>query len=211
MVSGFGLREGICLEHLSAPLRLRDPLIAACEAQERLRARAPGFGSELATWVKTVLPPVDAAEGRLIEAAARLVDVSWRTHPDYRVAGSWEAVTRTTITDIGHAGRVFLGAILSTRYKRSWRGQDRSRMLDLLASEAIDRAVRFGLAFRVGAVLSGSAPGVLPGCRVVHAPGRLELILEGPAARLAGEEVDKRLRHLAGELGVAGVVRQVAG
>jgi hypothetical protein len=42
---------------------------------------------------------------------------------------------------------------------------------------------------------------------VVHAPGLLELVLEGPAAPFAGEEVDKRLRHLAGALGVAEVVR----
>ncbi|HUV33129.1 MAG TPA: hypothetical protein VMW31_06115 [Devosiaceae bacterium] len=211
MVSGFGLREGICLEHLSATLRQLDPLIAACDAQEKLRARAPGFGADLAAWVRTVLPPLNAAEDRLIVAAARLVDVNWRTHPDYRVAGSWETVTRTTITDIGHAGRVFLGAILSTRYKRSWRTQDQSRMLELLDAATIERAVRIGLAFRLGSVLSGSTPGILPSCRVVHAPGRLELVLEGQAALLAGEEVDKRLRHLTGELGVAGVVRQVSG
>jgi exopolyphosphatase/guanosine-5'-triphosphate,3'-diphosphate pyrophosphatase len=210
MTSGFGLREGVCLEHLPAPLRWRDPLIAACDAQEKLRARAPGFGSELASWAKTVLPPLNAAEDRLIDAAARLVDVNWRAHPDYRVAGSWESVTRTTITDIGHAGRVFLGAILSTRYQRSWYEHDRSPMLELLDGEAINRAFHFGLAFRLGAALSNSAPGILSSCRVVHAPGLLELVLEGPAAPFAGEEVDKRLRHLAGALGVAGVVRQVA-
>jgi len=210
MISGFGLREGICLEHLSAPLRSHDPLIAACEAQEKLRARGPGFGKDLAAWVKTVLPPLNSAEDRLIEAAARLVDVNWRTHPDYRVSGSWEAVTRTTITDIGHAGRVFLGAILSIRYKRSWRDQDQSRLLELLDTQTIDRAVCIGLAFRLGAVLSGSSPGILPLCRVEHTPGRLQLVLEDQAALLAGEEVDKRLRHLVGELGVAGALRQVS-
>ena len=208
MISGFGLREGICLEHLSAPMRKHDPLIAACDAQEKLRARGPGFGPDLAAWVKTVLPPLNATEDRLIGAAARLVDVNWRTHPDYRVSGSWETVTRTTITDIGHAGRVFLGTILSTRYKRSWRTQDQSQVLELLDKKAIDRAVRLGLAFRLGAVLSGSAPGVLRDCRVTHTAGLLEMTLEGQAALLAGEEVDKRLRHLAAELGGAGVVRR---
>lgn len=211
MISGFGLREGICLEHLPAPLRWHDPLIAACGAQEKLRAREPGFGPELAAWVKTVLPPQDAEEERLIDAAARLVDVNWRTHPDYRVSGSWETVTRTTITNIGHSGRVFLGAILSTRYKRSWREHDRSGMLGLLGPGAIDRAVRFGLAFRLGAVLSGSTRGILQDCRVIHAPGILELVLEGRAALLAGEEVEKRLRHLADKLGVSALLHQAAG
>jgi exopolyphosphatase/guanosine-5'-triphosphate,3'-diphosphate pyrophosphatase len=207
MVSGFGLREGICLEHMPASVRVLDPLIAACDAQEKLRARAPGFGPELAAWVKTVLPPLDATEGRLIEAAARLADVNWRTHPDYRVSGSWETVTRATITDIGHAGRAFLGVILSTRYKRSRRVLDQSRVPGLLTSTAIDRAVRIGLAFRLGVVLASSARGVLTGCKVVHTPDRLELVLEGQAAELAGEEVEKRLRHLASELGVDGELR----
>ncbi len=209
MVSGFGLREGVCLEHMPVSVRAQDPLIAACEAQEKLRARAPGFGPELAAWVKTVVAPLDAAEDRLIEAAARLVDVNWRTHPDYRVAGSWETVTRTTITDIGHPGRVFLGAILSTRYKRARRVLEQSRMPGLLDAGAIERAVRLGLAFRLGAVLSGSTPGILSGCRSVHAPGRLELTLVVQAADLDGEEVDKRLRHLTSELGVDGVMHAV--
>jgi exopolyphosphatase/guanosine-5'-triphosphate,3'-diphosphate pyrophosphatase len=206
MVSGFGLREGICLEHMPASVRALDPLIAACDAQEKLRARAPGFGPELAAWVKTVLPPLDAAEDRLIEAAARLADVNWRSHPDYRVSSSWETVTQTTLTDIGHAGRVFVGAILSTRYKRSRRVLDRSRMPGLLNGDAIDRAVRLGLAFRLGAVLSGAIPGILPGCKAVRSDGKLELLLQGQAAELAGEEVEKRLRHLAEELGVDGAV-----
>ncbi len=156
-----------------------------------------------------MVAPLDAAEDRLIEAAARLVDVNWRTHPDYRVAGGWEAVTRPTITAVGHAGRVFLGVILSTRYKRARRVLEQSRMPGLLDAGAIERAVRLGLAFRLGAVLSGSTPGILPGCRAVHGPGRLDLRLEGQAAELAGEEVERRLRHLTAELGLAGVVHAV--
>ncbi|MFQ5567033.1 MAG: exopolyphosphatase, partial [Paracoccaceae bacterium] len=210
MISGFGLREGVCLEHMAPTVRAQDPLIAACEASESQRARAPGFGPELAAWVKTVVAPLDAAEDRLIEAAARLVDVNWRTHPDYRVAGGWETVTRPTITAVGHPGRVFLGAILSVRYKRSRRVLEQSPMVGLLEAGAIDRAVRFGLAFRLGAALSGATPGILPGCRAVHGAGRLDLRLGGRALDLAGEEVEKRLRHLTAELGVAGAVHAEA-
>jgi exopolyphosphatase/guanosine-5'-triphosphate,3'-diphosphate pyrophosphatase len=206
MVSGFGLREGVCFEHMPALVRPQSPLIAACDAQERRLARTPGFGRELATWVKAALPPLNATEDRLVEAAARLVDVNWRTHPDYRVAGSWETVTRATITDIGHAGRVFIGTILSTRYKRSRRVLEQSPMLELLEDAAIDRAVQFGLAFRLGAVLSGSTPGVLSYCPMVLSRGRLKLVLHGKATQLAGEEVEKRLRHLASEMGLDTVV-----
>lgn len=200
MFSGFGLREGLCLEHVPLPLRRDDPLIAACDAQESLRARAPGFGRELASWVKEALPPQDATEDRLIEAAARLVDVNWRTHPDYRVASSWETVTRTTITDLGHVGRVFIGAILSTRYKRNRKLLEQSGMLGLIDPAAVERAIRLGYAFRLGTVLAGAAPGILPLSRFERNDGVIDLVLTGHAADYAGEEVERRLRQFGKEL-----------
>jgi exopolyphosphatase/guanosine-5'-triphosphate,3'-diphosphate pyrophosphatase len=207
MFSAFGLREGICLDHLPAPLRRQDPLIAACEALERLAARAPGFGAELAAWARAILPPRDAEEARLVEAAARLADVNWRTHPDYRLAGSWETVTRATITDIGHAGRVYLGTALSTRHKHGRIKGEQARLLALLHPASAERAVQYGLVFRLGAALSGAVPGVLPLCQPLRAPGRLDLALEGAAAELAGEEVERRLASLAEALGVCGQLR----
>lgn len=211
MFSAFGLREGVCLEHLPAPVRARDPLIAACEALERRSARGPGFGAELAGWAKTVLPPRDQAEARLVDAAARLADVNWRTHPDYRVSGSWETVTRATITDIGHAGRVFLGTVLATRYRRGWRKARQSPVTRLLDAEACARAVRYGLVFRLGVTLACGMPGLLPHCGVTRGAGRLELALSGPVAEMAGEEVAKRLKALADELGVEAGLEPVPG
>lgn len=201
MFSGFGLREGLCLEHMPRPVRGDDPLIAACAAQEAISARAPGFGRELAAWVREILPPEDPEEDRLLEAAARLVDVNWRIHPDYRVASSWETVTQTTITDLGHAGRVFVGAILSTRYKRNRKLLEQSGLLRLSTPSAIDRAVRFGYAFRVGTVLAGATPGILPLTRFECHADRIELVLTGHAADFMGEEVERRLRQLGKELG----------
>ncbi len=209
--SAFGLREGVCLEHLPPPVRARDPLIAACEALEQLSARAPGFGAELAAWAKGVLAPEDAGEARLVEAAARLVDVNWRTHPDYRLTGSWETATRATLTDIGHAGRVYLGVALTARHKRGRRRLEEWRLMKLLEPRVLERAVRYGLVFRLGAAVSGAAPGILPHCRPEAGPGRLDLVLEGPAAELAGEEVEKRLRNLTESLGVTGKVQAMSG
>lgn len=206
MVSGFGLREGVCLEHMPPTVRRRDPLISACDAQEAIRSRNPGFGAELAAWAKTAIPPADASVDRLIEAAARLVDVNWRNHPDYRIAGAWETVTRTTITDLGHEGRAFIGAILGTRYKASRKMLEQARMTEILDRRTVDRAIRYGLTFRLGAALAGSTPGVLPLCRVVQVPGSLELVLEGDVADLAGEEIDKRFKKLIAALGVTGKI-----
>ena len=207
MVSGFGLREGVCLENMPQALQGKDPLMAACAVQETVRSRAPGFGAELADWVVQVVPPLDAVEERLVRATARLVDVNWRAHPDYRVNGCWEAVTRTTITDAGHAGRAFMGMLLAARYKRARRALEISDMPRLLDEATRKRALCYGSAFRLGAVLCGSTPGLLADCSVMRTPDRLELVLGDTAAGFIGEEVEKRFGQLLRELKIEGTLR----
>lgn len=207
MVSGFGLREGVCLENMPPALRGQDPLMAACATQETLRARAPGFGAELADWVVQAVPPLDAAEERLVRAAARLVDVNWRAHPDYRATGCWEAVTRTSITDAGHAGRAFMGMVLAARYKRARKALEVSDMPRLLGDAERKRAQCFGSAFRFCAALSGSTTGLLGNCAVERTPDRLDLVLGEAAAAFLGEEVEKRFGQLLRELKVEGALR----
>ena len=197
MVSSFGLREGVCLANLGAPLRPLDPLLAAARAQERARARAPGFGAELGDWALRVLRPADDGEARLIRAVSHLADVNWRTHPALRVDACWDLITRTTITDIGHRGRAMMGAALAMRYTRRRGVLDRYPALKLLDAPALDRATQIGLALRTGCVLAGAAPGVLPEIAVSHPPGKVVLTLPPARAELAGEEVEKRLAHLA--------------
>ncbi|MEM7507436.1 MAG: Ppx/GppA family phosphatase [Pseudomonadota bacterium] len=198
MVSAFGLREGICLENLADHVREQDPLIASCKDQELRRARVPGFGAELADWVETLLPPVDRQEARLMRAAAYLADVNWRTHPDFRAQGCWETVTRTTLTDIGHKGRVWLGAALVIRHKARWRKRlDQMKTMNLLTETEVDRAVQLGLILRLGGTVAGHAPGILRRCKIMREGDKLVLSFEPGMEHLAGEEVEKRLGHAA--------------
>jgi len=201
-ISAFGLREGVCLDRIAPELRDEDALLAACRAQEARRARAPGFGAELGVWLVEALAPADPEEARLIRAAALLCDVNWRTHPDYRAQGCWETVTRTSITDIGHRGRAFLGAALVARHAR--KGANGAPAMALLDTRAAERALVIGHAMRLGAVLAGSAPGVLGAARLIDRDGTLTLKLRDPARALAGEEVDKRLALLARAMGREG-------
>ena len=50
---------------------------------------------------------------------------------------------------------------------------------------------------RLGAMLSGSAPGVLEHAAIARDGGRLTLTLRGPAREFAGEPVERRLETLA--------------
>ena len=209
MVSAFGLREGVCYEAMPATLRARDPLISACEEMEKQLARAPGFGAELGDWLVTALPPVDVAEERLMRAMALLADVNWRSHPDHRVEGAWETVTRVGLTDLGHLGRAIMGVALGARHKFSRRYEDRAPGAALLSPAERERAIAIGLALRLGCTLAASSPGVLGDTHVETDHHRFALCLARGAREMGGEEVEKRLDQVARHLGKLPVVRDL--
>lgn len=205
VLSGFGLREGVCYDYLPAHIRRQDPLISSCAGHERTRARAPGFGVELADWLFGALPPRDAADERLIRATCHLADVSWRAHPDYRASACIEIVTRTNVSGIGHPGRAFMAATLLARY-RGAKGMGDAPILSLLSPDAAERAGRIGALMRLGCTIAGVTPGFLPWCPVALDDASLRLSPAPEAAPLMGEEVEKRLAQAAKALGVKGEV-----
>jgi exopolyphosphatase/guanosine-5'-triphosphate,3'-diphosphate pyrophosphatase len=200
VLSGFGLREGLCWEYLPAHIRRQDPLISTVAHHERTRARSPGFGAELADWLLAALPARDGEEERLIRASCHLADVSWRAHPDYRASACVEVVTRMHVSSAGHAGRAFIAAALLARY-RGAKGLDDEPILMLLPPEAAERAVRVGALMRLGCALAGATPGFLPLCPLALSDGTLRLAPAPDSLPLMGEEVDKRLAQAAKALG----------
>ena len=200
VLSGFGLREGVCYEYLPAHIRRQDPLMSTCAGHERTRARAPGFGAELAEWVFGAVAPRDAAEERLVRATCYLADVSWRAHPDYRDSACIEVVTRVNVSSIGHRGRAFIAAALLARYHGA-RKPGGAPLLALLSPEAAARAGRIGALMRLGCTLAGVTPGVLPLSPVTLGDGALRLAPAPEVRPLMGEEVEKRLNQAARAFG----------
>lgn len=205
VLSGFGLREGLCWEYLPTQIRRQDPLISTVVGHERTRARAPGFGAELAEWLLAAFPAQDPEEERLIRAVCHLADVSWRTHPDYRDSACVEVVTRMHVSSAGHAGRAYMAAALLARY-RGPKGLDDEPILLLLSPEAAERAARAGALMRLGCTLSGATPGFLPFCPLTLSDGVLRLSPAPEAMPLMGEEVEKRLGQAARAIGVEAAV-----
>ena len=77
-----------------------------------LTNEAPGFGSELAEWLRPVTGGMTSLDDRLLRALCHLADVSWRAHPEFRTSAVIEAVTRTNVSSAGHRGRAFMAAAL---------------------------------------------------------------------------------------------------
>ncbi len=197
VISGFGLREGVCYESLPAAIRREDPLISTAMGHEQTRARAPGFGGDLWPWLLGAVPAEDEAEARLIRAACHLSDVSWRAHPDYRTRACSEIITRVNLSGAGHRGRAFIGAMLVARYKGGRRALSEEPWVSLLDKPAQARAAAFGALMRLGATLAGATPGFLPHCPLVQDGGTLRLVPEPSAEIILGEEVEKRLGQAA--------------
>lgn len=200
-ISAFGLREGLYYEHISPRIRSEDPLLSACRSLEQSQARFPGFGSELRVWLAPLVAAASPSRIRLIEAACLLNDVSWNSHPDYREQSCFETVYRANISGVGHRERAFIGAILLYRYKSAKKRPREAPALSILSPEDREEARMIGHAIRLGAMISGSAPGVLTDCKLALSDEVVTLTLGPAVAELSGEVMQKRLASLASTLG----------
>jgi exopolyphosphatase/guanosine-5'-triphosphate,3'-diphosphate pyrophosphatase len=205
-ISGYGLREGLLYRQMPEQMRALDPLIEACRHMEAASARMPGFGDALFDWLAPLYGDRPADEQRLVRAACLLHDVNWRAHPDYRSELCFESVTRANIGGIDHPERVFLGLALLNRYKVATPVDIAERYGPLLPVDRADEAAVLGRAMRLGAMLSGSATGVLEHAALAVTEERLELRLRGQGRDFAGESVERRLHSLAGRLNRTGAL-----
>lgn len=196
-ISAYGLREGLLYRQMPEPMRLLDPLIEACRHMEAASARNPGFGDALCKWLTPLYQGRSEAELRLVLAACLLHDVNWRAHPDFRAELCFESVTRANVAGVNHPDRVFLGLALLNRYKAVTPAEEVARYGGLLPASRAGEAAVLGRAMRLGAMLSGSATGVLEHASIAREGGRLILVLRGPAREFAGEAVERRLQTLA--------------
>jgi len=201
-ISAFGLREGMYFERIPKAIRSEDPLLSACRSLERSQARFPGFGEELSDWLAPLLATAPRGRGRLVEAACLLSDVSWNSHPDYREQTCVETIYRANISGIGHRERAFIGAILLYRYRSAKKRPSQAPALAILDEAERAEARQIGHAIRLGAMISGSAPGVLEDCRLTKDETTLTLTLGPKVAELSGEVMRRRLASLADTLGL---------
>ncbi|MFT3972394.1 MAG: Ppx/GppA family phosphatase [Amaricoccus sp.] len=206
IVSAYGLREGLLFRQMPEALRTLDPLIEACRHLEQVAARCPGFGDALFAWLQPFYATRPAADLRLVQAACLLHDINWRAHPDYRAELCFESVIRANFAGLDHSERLFLGLALLNRYKASAPVDEVRRYGDLLPPERVVEASVLGRAMRLGAMLSGSAIGVLENAALAMEDDRLVLTLTGEAWSFAGEAVERRLQTLAARLGCAAEV-----
>ena len=203
--SAFGVREGMIYRLLSETERARDPLLSACESIARLRARSDAHAKELIAWTDGLFvdpgPREVEEERRLRQAACLLSDISWRAHPDYRGEQSAALIAQSGLVGVDHPGRAFLSLCVYHRYERKLVGELLPKLSAMISRQQQKRALIVGQAVRLAQTLSAGMKGVLPQTSLTYEGGKLVLRLPQSLAALDGEQLKRRLRSVARELG----------
>ncbi len=203
VVSATGLREGVLFDALTPEERAADPLIEAVRFEAAIAAlgRGPETGAAIDRWIAPVFddpPPL----ARLRLAAAHLAGTGWRANPSFRAERAAETAFHGNWIGVDARGRAMMAAAMDACFGGgSGLGDQLAEWCD---APALARAREWGLALRLAQRFSGGAVAMLEQGRLVRTGERLELRVTGEAP--VGEVVERRLRQLAGTLGVEGVV-----
>ena len=202
IASGFGLREGLLFADLAPEERALDPLITAARAEGARQGRFAEHGDMLFAWMDPLFADEPEMVRRLRLAACLLSDIAWRAHPDFRpergvdvaLHGNWVAVT---------AGeRAALAAALHHCFGGSPDAPIMATLARLAPPALLAHARAWGLALRLGQRLTGGTAMGLAASRLERQGDTLVLKIGAAHANLAGEAVLRRLKLLAGTLGL---------
>lgn len=195
IASSYGLREGLLFARLTTKVQRQDPLIAAARDEGQRYGRFPEHGDLLDQWIAPVFADEPDDMVRLRRAACLLVDVSWRATPDFRAERAREVALHGAWVGIDAAGRALIAQALSTALDGAAISPD--PLPRLASSAALDKAIRWGLAMRLGQRLSGGVAAPLERTRLALTKTGLHLVIADRDRALYGDAVERRHKALA--------------
>lgn len=205
VTSAYGLREGVLHRNLPADIRDIDPLIHATREEGRRLGRFPEHGDLLDKWMAPLFKGEGAYEARLRHACCLLADVGWRAHPEFRGERGLETALHGNWVGIDARGRAMMAQALYTSF-----GADGEPdiVAKLCSPEDRERALRWGLAMRLGQRLSGGVAGPLRLSSIKLEKDAVALRLAEGDGALYGEAVERRHRNLATSFGLKATVSE---
>ena len=199
ITSAYGLREGVLHRNLPADVRDMDPLICATREEGRRLGRFPEHGDLLDRWIAPLFADEDAADARLRHASCLLADVGWRAHPEFRGERGLETALHGNWVGIDARGRAMMAQALYISF-----GADGEPEIiaQLATPEDRAKALRWGLAMRLGQRLSGGVAAPLKTSSIGLGDGTVTMRLGAGDAALYGEAVERRHKNLATSFGL---------
>jgi exopolyphosphatase/guanosine-5'-triphosphate,3'-diphosphate pyrophosphatase len=197
--SSWGLREGRLFDRLDSVAKAQDPLLAGVGHFAAPRGGPPALAARIAAWSAAASRANGSASERLRLAATMLALASMQIEPNLRLrhAINWALYKRWI--DLTDEGRAMIAAAVSANCGSLGLPKPLGR---LAGQDALDEAVRWGLAIRLARRLgAGSCNSLMNSALVAH-ERQLMLYLGESHADLWAGHVESDLAALAKRLGL---------
>jgi exopolyphosphatase/guanosine-5'-triphosphate,3'-diphosphate pyrophosphatase len=197
--SSWGLREGLLYDRLPAHSKAQDPLLAGIAVFASQRGSAPTLATRMAAWTLDAAPAREHGSERLRMAATMLALAAMQIEPNIRLPQAINWALHKRWIGIDGKGRAMLAAAIAANGNRLSLPAD---VRALAGEEALEEAVRWGLALRLARRLGAQSRRSLEVSRLVIDEGALVLRLAESHAALFGSPTEKDMKLLAGRLGL---------
>ncbi|TAD81851.1 MAG: Ppx/GppA family phosphatase [Sphingomonadales bacterium] len=197
--SSWGLREGLLYDRLPAHTRLQDPLLAGVAVFADQRGSQPTLATRMAAWTLDAAPAREHGSERLRLAATMLALAAMQIEPNIRLPQAINWALHKRWIGIDGKGRAMLAAAISANGNQVALPAE---VRALASDEALEEAVRWGLALRLARRLGAQSRRSLEVSRLRVDQGALVLELAQSHAALFGAPTEKDMKLLAGRLGL---------
>ncbi len=197
--SSWGLREGLLYDRLPEHTRAQDPLLAGVGVFAAERGTQPTLATRMAAWTLDAAPAREHGSERLRLAATMLSLAAMQIEPNIRLPQAINWALHKRWVGIDGVGRAMLAAAIAANGNQLALP---SEVRALASDEAIEEAVRWGLALRLARRLGGQSQRSLEASRLVVKDGALVLELAKSHEALFGQPTEKDMKLLAGRLGL---------
>jgi exopolyphosphatase/guanosine-5'-triphosphate,3'-diphosphate pyrophosphatase len=197
--SSWGLREGLIYDRLPEHTRMQDPLLAGVAGFAAERGTQPQLATRMAAWTLDAAPAREHGSERLRMAATMLALASMQIEPNIRLPQAINWALHKRWIGIDAKGRAMLAAAIAANGNQlALPGELRA----LASDEALEEAVRWGLALRLARRLGAQSRRSLEASRLIVRDDALVLELAESHAALFGAPTEKDMKLLAGRLGL---------
>ncbi len=204
--SSWGLREGLHFSQLPQSVQRSDPLLAGVGTFAETRGCPPLLATRMAAWTARVTPPGEYGSERLRLAATMLSLSAMQVEPNMRIPFGIEWALHKRWLSVSPEERAMLAATVSANGNRCSLPDELHALAD---GDALETAICWGLAIRLGRRLGARARGVFAVSSLMREGAALVLSIEEDSAALYGLSNEKDLNLLADRLGLEPEVRVV--
>ncbi|MFM6933045.1 MAG: hypothetical protein ACKOUT_12470, partial [Novosphingobium sp.] len=200
--SAWGLREGLLVDGFSPAIRRQNPLAAGVDAFVEGMGVMRQSVDRVLDWIAPLTASLDPTPSPLLRASVALSLASRKIEPNLRACTVLDWSLHKRWIGIDGPQRAMMAACLVSASNRALP----AAVADLAPAISLAEAIGWGLAVRLCIRLTSLAPGLIDASALLHAEGKLVLMLSEAAAPLATEPILRDLRQIADHFGLVGSI-----